>query len=86
MNMTLKLGKTYFDKGFFNVKMELVQTYFKKNSGVCVFVINEHFFKCNYKQANHYGQIRIFGKEKLKNFFKENHKINDFIEIKFIEL
>lgn len=84
MNMTLKLGKTYFDKGFFNLKIDISEKYIKKNNGICSFNINDEIFKCEYKQANRNGQIRIFGKEKLKIFFKDNYKINDIIEIKFL--
>ena len=83
--MQLKLGKTYYSKGFFNLTSKIVSEHINKTKGNCEFEILGKVFNYSFSIANKQGQIRVIGGKALLHFFQENFKENEVIEVKILK-
>ena len=57
--MQLKLGKTYYHKGVFNLTSKIISEHINKTKVNCMFEILGKIFNYSFSVANKQGQIRI---------------------------
>ncbi|MGI0016747.1 MAG: hypothetical protein ACREBU_25265 [Nitrososphaera sp.] len=78
----LKLHKTYYERGFFNVTVEY-DKFVRSTEGTVDIVLsgNKHITGNINRSANKNGTARIMGGVQLRNWFQENFQVNDTIEV-----
>lgn len=82
----LKLAKTYYDKGFFNVTVDY-QNYVRPDSGPVTLILSNTGQTINghvNREANPNGTPRIFGGVDLRDWFQQYFKLNDTVLVDFL--
>jgi hypothetical protein len=82
----LKLQKTYYDKGFFNVTVDY-QNYVRPDSGPVTLVLansNKTIFGKVSREANPNGTPRVFGGIDLRDWFQDNFRLLDTVNIDLV--
>jgi len=82
----LTLGKTYYDKGFFNLGVE-VDRYVRRDSGPITLALGHksHIIEGHVnREANPNGTPRIFGRNALRDWFHKNFREMETVEVHII--
>jgi hypothetical protein len=88
INFNLRLGVTYWSKGFFNVSVDF-QRYLTMTDGpIGIFLGDEAKPRVGRisRSANRNATPRIFGNKPLADFFQKNFKRGGFVPIEIISL
>lgn len=84
-NYQIILGKTYYNKGYFNVG--IAASYSLGLNGESITLVSENqqnlLFKIN-RTANKNGSVRIYGGKELIVFFQNNYKLFDVLKFQLI--
>jgi len=84
----LKLEKTYYEKGFFNVPVDF-DRYVLASDGLIELILGKGNLPITgkvYRTANQNGTARIWGGAKLRDWFKANFKSHDIVTVDFTSL
>jgi len=79
----LKLGNTYFDKGFFNLGIS-VEKYLTYDEGPIKIFVGEQKIEIDgriTRNANSNGSPRIYGGAELRDWFQENKRRGHFVQV-----
>jgi hypothetical protein len=82
----LRLERTYYDHGFFNVWVEF-DDYVRPTTGPVALLLGEADRKivgCVNRTANRNGTARIFGRSPLKDWFQTYFAVYDIVDVDFI--
>jgi hypothetical protein len=82
----LKLQKTYYDKGFFNVTVDY-HNYVRPDSGPVTLVLantGQTIAGRVSREANPNGTPRVFGGIELRDWFQENFRFLDTVNIDLV--
>jgi hypothetical protein len=82
----LKLARTYYENGFFNVTVDY-QNYVRPDSGPVTIVLHNTGQIINgrvNREANRNGTPRIFGNSELRDWFQKNFKLYDTVLVDFV--
>lgn len=82
----LKLEKTYFAKGFFNVRVGY-DKYVRHDSGPVTLILGDgrHSVQGEVNRtANQNGTARIFGGDALRDWFQANFGLYDIVNVEFL--
>ena len=82
-NFNLKLHITYYNKGFFNVRVDY-DRYVRSNGGLVRLKLGKNGKEIEGKinrQANPNGTARIFGGIELRDWFQDNFKLLDIVTV-----
>lgn len=82
----LKLQKTYYEKGFFNVTVDY-QNYVRPDSGPVTLVLantGQTLEGRVSREANRNGTPRIYGNNNLRDWFQNNFKLLDTVNIDLV--
>ena len=83
---TLTLHKTYYDKGFFNLGVD-VERYVRKDSGPAVLFLGTSKTRLDVKvdrEANLNGTPRIHGGPELRNWLYSNCKLGALVKVSIL--
>ncbi len=79
----LTLHKTYYDKGFFNLGVE-IERYVRKDSGPAVLLVGSLKARLDVKvdrEANQNGTPRVQGGAELRNWLQRNCKLGARVKV-----
>ena len=79
----LKLHKTYYRRGFFNIKVDF-DRFVRNTDGPIELVLGksgERIYGRIDHMSNRNHTPRIFGNAKLRDWFQSNHKEGDIIDV-----
>lgn len=82
----LKLHKSYYEKGFFNLGVD-VERHITYEEGSIDILVGEEKRKIEgrvTRNANQNGTPRIYGRSELRNWFQENFKKGETVEVVII--
>ena len=79
----LTLYKSYYDKGFFNLGVD-VERFVRPDSGPCTLRLGESKAEVRGRvdrEANQNGTPRIFGGAELRDWFQGHFKLEDVVDV-----
>jgi hypothetical protein len=82
----LTLHKTYYDKGFFNLGID-IERYVRKDSGPAVLFLGTSKTRLEVKvdrEANQNGTPRIHGGPELRDWFYRSCKLGDRVKVSIL--
>lgn len=78
----LKLHKTYYNQGFFNLRVDWDRIVRKDNGPVVIELLFGHKLEWWVdRSANPNGTARVFGRVELRNWFQRHYRQGDVVEI-----
>ena len=83
--MPLKLEESYYEKGFFNVKVEYDQ-YVRQDNGYIALALrgNPNPVRGRVdRKANQNGTARVYGNKPLRDWFREQYSPLDTVSVHF---
>ena len=88
IKFNLRLGETYWSKGYFNVSVDFERHLTTTNGPIRIFLGDEAWPLVGRisRAANSNGTPRIFGNKPLADFFQKNFKRGGFVPIEIISL
>lgn len=86
-NYQIILGKTYYNKGYFNVGIAASHSLGLNGESITLISKNQLnlLFKIN-RTANKNESVRIYGGKKLIDFFQNNYKLFDVLKFQVVNL
>lgn len=86
-NYRLKLYKTYYFKGFFNVPVDFDRFVNAEEGIITLKLGHDKLVKGRInRKANNNATPRIHGNRELRDWFMENFKIMDEVNVRFVDL
>jgi hypothetical protein len=82
----LKLEKTYFNAGFFNVRVGFDE-YVRHDNGPITLILGDDGRSTQgivSRTANRNGTARIFGRQPLREWFQTNFSLYDIVNVDFV--
>jgi hypothetical protein len=82
----LTLQKTYYDQGFFNVSVDF-DRHVRQDDGEVTLVLGgaeKAIASWVYRRANQNGTARVRGGPQLRDWFRENFRVMDPVEVDFL--
>ena len=79
----LKLWKSYYDKGFFNVPVEFDDLAADDGPLTLVLPNGEEIATAITRRANRNGTARVNPKSRLGQWFRENYPLNGTVSVRF---
>lgn len=81
----LKLYKTYYNKGFFNVPVDFDRFVQLEEGEFFIQIGDEVVHGRSTRKANRNGTARIFGNAKLRDWLQENFDRYDVVSVDFLD-
>ncbi|MBW8011595.1 MAG: hypothetical protein FVQ83_10205 [Chloroflexi bacterium] len=79
----LKLYKTYYNNGFFNVPVDF-DKYVQREDGPIIIIIDGREIDARVDhRANLNGTARVFGRSELRDWFQSNFDMFDIVNVEF---
>ena len=83
----LKLHKSYYEKGFFNLGVD-VERYLTYEEGIIDILVGKGEQKIEgriTRKANQNGTPRIYGRSELRDWFQDNYKKGEKVQVVILD-